>query len=94
MNYLLSKYYCPKIKKLYKIGIVPHFTDYDNSIINDFINEHSDVIKIKIDRYTNAVTLGKDGQNDNINSNITLDRYLDYFLVNYSMMERLELLNV
>lgn len=44
-----------------------------------------DVIQIKIDRYTNAVTLIKDGQNDNINinSNITLDRYLDYFLVAY-----------
>lgn len=49
---LLSKYYSPTIKNRYKIGIVPHFADFDNPIIDDFINRQSDTIKIKMKGYT------------------------------------------
>lgn len=43
----------------------------------------NDIVGIKIDRYSNAVTLIKEGQSENIDSNITLEKYLDYFIVTH-----------
>lgn len=48
---LLSKYYIPHIEKKYKMGIVPHFVDYDNPILNKFLETHSDCIKIRLKGY-------------------------------------------
>ena len=43
----------------------------------------NNVVQIKIDRYTNAITLIKEGQDNNINSNILFGEYLDYFVMTH-----------
>lgn len=41
---LISRYYKPNIKKKYKIGIIPHYVDFDNQWLNQF--KHNPDIKI------------------------------------------------
>lgn len=48
---LLSRYYKPVISQRYKIGFVPHFVDYDNDILDDFILHNKDCIKIQMKGY-------------------------------------------
>lgn len=50
---LMSRYYTPNIQKKYKIGIVPHFMDFDNDAVNDFIRRNPDSIKIQLKGYKN-----------------------------------------
>lgn len=48
---LLSMFYKPTLKKKYKMGIVPHFADYDNPCIVKFLENHRDCIRIKLRGY-------------------------------------------
>ena len=48
---LLSRFYTPKTSRKYKLGIVPHFADYDIDFLHEFVNEHPDCIVIKMKNY-------------------------------------------
>ena len=55
---LLSKYYNPKVSKKYRVGFVPHYVDYENDILNSYIDIHNDCIKIKLkdyDKWTDVI---------------------------------------
>ncbi len=44
---LLPKIYMPKVSKKYKLGIIPHYVDKNNQILNKFKN-HEDILIIDI----------------------------------------------
>lgn len=44
---LYPKYYNPKVEKKYKLGIIPHYIDFDNPVIKKFAN-HKDIKIINI----------------------------------------------
>ena len=48
---LMSRYYTPDVQKRYRIGVVPHFVDYENEIVNAFIDRNPDCIKIQLKGY-------------------------------------------
>ena len=49
---LISKYYHPQpLSKRYKLGVIPHYIDLDNSIINTFLYKHNDVLLIDLTNY-------------------------------------------
>lgn len=50
---LLSKYYQPQVKKIYKLGIIPHIYDENIGLIDKYIENHSSVIKISMRKYSN-----------------------------------------
>lgn len=49
---LVSKYYKPSKVGKYKIGIVPHYTDFDNPIVDEFLSKNPDCLKIDMKNYT------------------------------------------
>lgn len=49
---LLPKVYSPKIGKKYKLGIIPHYDDYNNQLI-DHLKKDKTVLFIKMEGYTN-----------------------------------------
>ena len=54
---LLPIVYMPKVKKKYKIGIIPHFVDIDNSVIQNLLHYDGRVKLIKIQSYRNWKTI-------------------------------------
>lgn len=48
---LLPHIYMPKVKKKYKFGIIPHFTEYNLPHVVKFRNTHPDVKFIKMENY-------------------------------------------
>lgn len=50
------------------------------NILRGYEPLENNVKQIKIDRYSNAVTLIKEGQDNNINSNMLFSDYIDYFI--------------
>lgn len=57
---LLSKLYLPKIKKIYSMGIIPHYVDENLTYISDFLDNHKDVCLIsmsKYDKWTDVIDL-------------------------------------
>lgn len=51
---LLPNYYYPKIEKKYKVGIIPHVTDFINVIMN-YANKHEDYIIIDLSKPVESV---------------------------------------
>lgn len=49
---LISKYYKPSLTKKYKLGLILHYVDEDNPIINSFIKNHKDVLLIRMRGYS------------------------------------------
>ena len=50
---LLALYYHPKVKKKYKIGIIPHYVDLQNRLVKSFVNDNDDVLLINMKNYGN-----------------------------------------
>ena len=50
---LISRYLRPSFGKKYKLGIIPHYKDYDNPAVKDWGKYHADVIIIKMQGYNN-----------------------------------------
>ena len=48
---LLPKVYSPKVEKKYKLGIIPHYDDYDNQLLNS-LKEDKTILFIKMEGYT------------------------------------------
>lgn len=48
---LLSFYYQPKVKKKYKVGIIPHYLDLQNPLIEKIIKSSNDIILINMKNY-------------------------------------------
>lgn len=48
---LISRFYKPNIEMKYRLGIVAHFVDSDNSIIKSFLEMHNDCIFIDLVHY-------------------------------------------
>ncbi|MGM9795290.1 MAG: polysaccharide pyruvyl transferase family protein [Candidatus Aphodosoma sp.] len=48
---LLSSYYQPKVMKKYKVGIIPHYVDLQNTLVLSFINGNNDILLIDIKNY-------------------------------------------
>ena len=50
---LIPYFYVPKIKENYKIGLIPHYQDYDSKIVIDILKQNKDdVIFIKMRDYS------------------------------------------
>lgn len=49
---LISRFYTPNIKKKYKLGIIPHVIDVDNTYLKMFKDKHPDVLIISMSDYT------------------------------------------
>ena len=49
---LLPKVYFPKIEKKYKLGIIPHYDDFNNQLL-DHLKKDKTVLFIKMEGYTN-----------------------------------------
>lgn len=49
---LLSKLYRPIVKKKYRIGIIPHYVDFSNCLIQDFVQKGEDVLVISMKDYS------------------------------------------
>lgn len=50
---LLPYIYSPNKEKKYKIGIIPHVKDLSLSIVSRFVDDHSNVVLIRFDKYSN-----------------------------------------
>lgn len=50
---LLALYYHPKVKKKYKVGIIPHYVDLQNPIVKCFVDGNNDVLLINMKNYDN-----------------------------------------
>lgn len=50
---LVSQYYKPKIQKKYEIGIIPHYSDEANEVLNNFCKEHPETTIIHMTGYKN-----------------------------------------
>lgn len=50
---LLGLYYHPKVKKKYKIGIIPHYVDLQNPLVENFVKDNNDVLLINMKNYGN-----------------------------------------
>lgn len=50
---LLSKIYKPSSKKKYKIGIIPHYVDFNNPLIKEFAESSNDITIISMNDYKN-----------------------------------------
>ena len=48
---LLSRLYTPKISRRYKMGIIPHYVDENQSYIHEFVMNQSDVCFISMSNY-------------------------------------------
>lgn len=48
---LLGLYYHPKVKKKYRVGIIPHYLDLQNPLVESFINGNNDVQLINMKNY-------------------------------------------
>ena len=53
------------------------------NILRGYEPLENNISQIKIDRYTNAITLIKEGQDNNINSDMLFSDYLDYYIWNH-----------
>lgn len=60
---LLSKLYIPNVSKRYRMGIIPHFDDENQSYINNYVAVHDDVCLISMTKYNQWTDVI-----DNINS--------------------------
>ena len=49
---LVSKYYQPCVEKKYELGLIVHFVDEDNPMVNIFCAKHPDVLLIKMRGYS------------------------------------------
>lgn len=49
---LISKYYQPKVKKQFKLGIIPHMNDEGNSDLDVFIANHPETCLISMKHYS------------------------------------------
>ncbi|WP_195511375.1 polysaccharide pyruvyl transferase family protein [Bacteroides cellulosilyticus] len=45
---LFPRYYCPEVKKRYKMGIIPHFRDMDHSILKNVEIELDNILIINV----------------------------------------------
>lgn len=50
---LLPYIYSPKVTKKYKVGIIPHYVDYDLPFVKKFRECHPDILFIRMNNYTN-----------------------------------------
>lgn len=48
---LLSLYYHPKVEKKYKVGIIPHYMDLRNPLIEKIVKSSDDIILINLKNY-------------------------------------------
>lgn len=48
---LVSRYYKPKVVKKYKLGVIPHYCDENNSYLKDFVAGRDDVVIIRMRFY-------------------------------------------
>lgn len=49
---LLPLMYTPKIEKKYKLGIIPHYVDYDLPHVREFRDQHNEILFIKFKGYS------------------------------------------
>jgi pyruvyltransferase len=49
---LISRFIRPSFKKKYKLGIIPHYKDFDNPAIVAYVHKHTDVLIIKMQGYS------------------------------------------
>lgn len=48
---LISRFYCPKVEKKYKLGVIAHYADQNNPLLNNLKND-KDVLMIDIKHYS------------------------------------------
>lgn len=48
---LLSKLYSPSVSKRYRMGIIPHYVEEDQTYIRDYVSSHDDVCLISMSKY-------------------------------------------
>lgn len=48
---LLSLHYRPKVEKKYKIGVIPHYVDLNNPIVESFVSSSCEVLLINMKSY-------------------------------------------
>lgn len=53
---LLPRYYTPNVVKRYRLGVIPHYSDYDNKIFKH-LNNDTDVLMIDIAHYNHWLDL-------------------------------------
>ena len=48
---LVSKYYKPIIKNKFRLGIIAHFVDFNNPIVQEYVARHNDCLLINLSEY-------------------------------------------